>query len=305
MENEKSLTLVRNVDDLGRVGMMLANSGYFIDATDAAQASVKVLAGMEMGFGAFSSMTGIHLIKGKPTVGANLMAAAVKANPKYDYRVLKMEDDEVCIEFFERVNGKLESIGKSKFDVRDAQKAGTQNMGKFPRNMLFARAISNGIKWYCPDVFNGSTTYVPEELGVEVDDEGNVKIENDGTIKLNPQIEPAIIEAEAVPVNENKDIKKEQKLHALNYPGDEKLLRGFELPKNFQTSLTVEDARAMKDTAGMSYGEKDLGDLYIMYDAIMKRLERNQLADNEKIALQDKACAILLIFNDEKVKRGF
>ena len=305
MENEKSLTLVRNVDDLGRVGMMLANSGYFIDATDAAQASVKVLAGMEMGFGAFSSMTGIHLIKGKPTVGANLMAAAVKANPKYDYRVLKMEDDEVCIKFFERVNGKLESIGKSKFDVRDAQKAGTQNMGKFPRNMLFARAISNGIKWYCPDVFNGSTTYVPEELGVEVDDEGNVKIENDGTIKLNPQIEPAIIEAEAVPVNENKDIKKEQKLHALNYPGDEKLLRGFELPKNFQTSLTVEDARAMKDTAGMSYGEKDLGDLYIMYDAIMKRLERNQLADNEKIALQDKACAILLIFNDEKVKRGF
>ena len=305
MENEKSLTLVQNVDDLGRVGMMLAKSGYFIDATDAAQASVKVLAGMEMGFGAFSSMTGIHLIKGKPTVGANLMAAAVKASPKYDYRVLKMEDDEVCIEFFERVNGKLESIGKSKFDVRDAQKAGTQNMGKFPRNMLFARAISNGIKWYCPDVFNGSTTYVPEELGVEVDDEGNVKIENDGTIKLNPQIEPAIIEAEAVPVNENKDIKKEQKLHALNYPGDEKLLRGFELPKNFQTSLTVEDARAMKDTAGMSYGEKDLGDLYIMYDAIMKRLERNQLADNEKIALQDKACAILLIFNDEKVKRGF
>ena len=305
MENEKSLTLVQNVDDLGRVGMMLAKSGYFIDATDAAQASVKVLAGMEMGFGAFSSMTGIHLIKGKPTVGANLMAAAVKASPKYDYRVLKMEDDEVCIEFFERVNGKLESIGKSKFDVRDAQKAGTQNMGKFPRNMLFARAISNGIKWYCPDVFNGSTTYVPEELGVEVDDEGNVKIENDGTIKLNPQIEPAIIEAEAVPVNENKDIKKEQKLHALNYPGDEKLLRGFELPKNFQTSLTIEDAKAMKDTAGMSYGEKDLGDLYIMYDAIMKRLERNQLADNEKIALQDKACAILLIFNDEKVKRGF
>ena len=150
--------------------------------------------------------------------------------------------------------------------------------------------------------------WVPAEHGFSysrVVIKGSVKIENDGTIKLNPQIEPAIIEAEAVPVNENKDIKKEQKLHALNYPGDEKLLRGFELPKNFQTSLTVEDARAMKDTAGMSYGEKDLGDLYIMYDAIMKRLERNQLADNEKIALQDKACAILLIFNDEKVKRGF
>ena len=28
--------------------------------------------------------------------------------------------------------------------------------------MLFARAISNGVKWYCPDVFGGPV-YVPEE----------------------------------------------------------------------------------------------------------------------------------------------
>lgn len=29
--------------------------------------------------------------------------------------------------------------------------------------MLFARAISNGVKWYCPDVFAGPV-YVPEEM---------------------------------------------------------------------------------------------------------------------------------------------
>jgi hypothetical protein len=29
--------------------------------------------------------------------------------------------------------------------------------------MLFARAISNGVKWYCPDVFCGPV-YVPEEM---------------------------------------------------------------------------------------------------------------------------------------------
>jgi hypothetical protein len=29
--------------------------------------------------------------------------------------------------------------------------------------MLFARAISNGVKWYCPDVFSGPV-YVPEEM---------------------------------------------------------------------------------------------------------------------------------------------
>ena len=47
-------------------------------------------------------------------------------------------------------------------------------MNKFPRNMLFARAISNGARWYCPDLFNGNAVYVPEELGAVVDGDGNV-----------------------------------------------------------------------------------------------------------------------------------
>lgn len=56
----------------------------------------------------------------------------------------------------------------------DAAKAGTQNMGKFPRNMLFARCISNGVKWFCPDIFLGAPVYTPEELGATVDDDGTV-----------------------------------------------------------------------------------------------------------------------------------
>ena len=39
--------------------------------------------------------------------------------------------------------------------------------------MLFARCISNGIKWFCPDVFSGSV-YTPEELGATVNEEGDV-----------------------------------------------------------------------------------------------------------------------------------
>jgi hypothetical protein len=37
--------------------------------------------------------------------------------------------------------------------------------------MLFARAMSNGARWHCPDIFGGPI-YTPEELGVEVDGEG-------------------------------------------------------------------------------------------------------------------------------------
>jgi hypothetical protein len=156
----------------------LPPSGYFEANVKAdvavAQMCVKVLAGRELGFGPFASVNGIHVVKGKPAVSANLMAAAVKGNPRYDYRVRQMDNDAVSLEFFEFVDGKRESLGLSTFTKQDAAKAGTQNMDKFGRNMMFARAMSNGVKWFCPDVFDGNAVYVPEELGATVDGDGNV-----------------------------------------------------------------------------------------------------------------------------------
>lgn len=163
---------IRTIDDISRVANMLNASGYFADSRDAAQCGVKVLAGCEMGFGAFASMAGIHIIKGKPSVGANLMAAAVKRHPKYNYRVLEHSDQVCRIEFYEYWEGKLQPAGTSEFTIADARKAQTQNLDKYARNMLFARAMSNGVKWYCPDVFD-APVYTPEELGASVDGEGN------------------------------------------------------------------------------------------------------------------------------------
>ena len=162
--------LIRNLDDAERAAQAMAASGYFQDAAKAAQAIVKILAGHEMGFGPFASMNGIHIIQGRPAVGANLMAAAVKRSGRYNYRVTEMSDTRCAITFYE--NGQV--CGESVFTIEDARKAQTKNLDKFPRNMLFARAMSNGVRWYCPDVFAGSAVYVPEELGAAVDSEGNV-----------------------------------------------------------------------------------------------------------------------------------
>jgi hypothetical protein len=153
-------------------------SGYFKDATSEAQAIVKIVFGQEMGFGPAASMSGIYIIQGKPSISANLMAAAVKQSPKYDYRVREMSDDVVSIEFFEA----SQSIGVSKFTAEDAKRAGTQNMGKFPRNMLFARAMSNGVKWFAPDIFSGAAVYDPGELGATVDYETGEIVDSRATI---------------------------------------------------------------------------------------------------------------------------
>jgi len=136
-------------------------SGMFPDIKSAAQAVVKIQAGQEIGIPPFAAMSGIHIIQGKPTIGAGLIASRIKGSGKYDYRI-KQQDEKACsIDFFQ---GK-ELIGNSTFTIEDAKKAGTKNIDKFARNMLFARAISNGVKWYCPDVFAGPV-YTPEDFDV-------------------------------------------------------------------------------------------------------------------------------------------
>ena len=196
--------LVRNIDDLARVSKLLADSGYFTDARDAAQCGVKVLAGLEMGIGAFSSMAGIHVIKGKPSIGAGLMAAAVKRSGKYNYRVTRHTASECVIDFFERG----EPCGTSSFSMDDAKAAGlvnNDNWKRAPRNMLFARALSNGVRWYAPDVFDVST-YVPEELGADVDDEGNVVRVPAAAAKVTIESTPAAPAVAPVEVIEDADV---------------------------------------------------------------------------------------------------
>jgi len=168
--NTSLITTNEHVDALSRVSKAMVASGYFTDAKDVAQAFVKVQAGAELGLPPVASMSGIHIVKGKPTLGANLIATLIKNDRRYNYRVLDLTDTICTIQFYE--DG--QACGISEFTADDAKRAGTQNMAKFPKNMLFARAISNGAKWYTPGIFGGVTVYTAEELGVPVDEEGDI-----------------------------------------------------------------------------------------------------------------------------------
>jgi hypothetical protein len=168
------MTRIQTVDDLGQLGQIFVKSGFFADTRDAAQAIVKVMAGQELGFAPIASMTGVYIVKGKVSLSANLIAAAIKRSGRYNFRVRK-HDATVCeVEFFECDKlGNKESIGFSSFSIEEARAAKLTDSAtwkSFPRNMLYARAISNGAKWHCPDVFGGPI-YTPDELGATVDGE--------------------------------------------------------------------------------------------------------------------------------------
>jgi hypothetical protein len=162
--------------EIMNIGKAFAESGMFPDIKSAAQAVVKIQAGAEMGIPPFAAMSGIHIIQGKPTIGAGLMAANVKASNKYDYKVIEQTEKVCSIDFYK---GK-EKLGNSTFTIEEAKKAGTKNLDKFPKNMLFARAISNGVKFYTPDVFSGPV-YTPEEFDVVTQDINHTDIKEEVT----------------------------------------------------------------------------------------------------------------------------
>lgn len=158
---------------LERLGLIFYKSGMFRDVKSASQAVVKMAAGQELGIGVFAAMQGLHVMDGKVTLGAGVIAAQIRKHPHYDFRVLEHTGETCSIEF----TYKGDIVGISTFTIQDAQQAGLIKSGggwtKFPKNMLYARAMSNGARWYCPDVFAGPI-YTPDELGVEVNEQGDV-----------------------------------------------------------------------------------------------------------------------------------
>ena len=155
------------------IGQVMARSGLFPDITRVSQAVVKVLAGRELGIGPFAAMSDIHIIEGKPVIGARILAALVRQSAVYDYEIVEWTNQRCAIDFY-RHGQKLEPTVT--FDQQDAKRAELDkptragkpsNHTKFPRNMKFARAMSNGVGLHCPDLTAGAPVYTPDELGVE------------------------------------------------------------------------------------------------------------------------------------------
>lgn len=131
-----------------------------------AKGIIAIQYGAEIGIGPMQALNGIYIVEGSPAMGAGLMASLIKRSGRYNYRVLRHNSKGCEIEFFD--NG--QPCGKSIYTMEDASKQGLSqkyNWKKFPKNMVFARALSNGARWYCADVFLGAI-YTPDELSDKI-----------------------------------------------------------------------------------------------------------------------------------------
>lgn len=165
-ENSSEVVSLKSLEEPMAMGDVFAQSGMFPDIKSKAQAAVKILAGKELGLSPFESMIGIYLVSGRLALTANTMASLIKRGNKYDYAVEEHTEETCKIMFYKHASdGSDDPLGESIFTIKDAARAGIANKDNwknYPRNMLFARALANGCRWYCPDAVRGY--YTLEEM---------------------------------------------------------------------------------------------------------------------------------------------
>jgi hypothetical protein len=172
-------------NDMMSMGKVFAQSGMFPDAKSAAVCATKLIVGQGMGLNPYESMTGLHIITGKVTLSANLMATSIKRSGKYDYRSVT-DDKTSTITFFDVQGAEPVELGSKTFTMAMAKRAGLGGpvWNNYPEAMLFARCISSGYREHCPDALGGAPVYVEEHGELEI---GGTLVEHRATMAALPE----------------------------------------------------------------------------------------------------------------------
>jgi len=169
------------------LGDIFVKSGLFKDLTGQAEAAVKILAGRELGLTPLESVGGIYLVNGKVALQSKLIAALIRRSKRYDYVIDVLTNEECAITFYKLTpeGQRGDKLGQSSFTIKDAALAGIINKQvwkSFPKNMLYARAITNGARFFAPDAYCGFSTEEMEEIGEMPVSTSTVSITTEGEV---------------------------------------------------------------------------------------------------------------------------
>jgi len=162
----QELAIPVSFEETTNLARAFVQSGMFSDTKQLSQAIVKIQAGRELGLPPVYSMQNINMIRNRLTTSANTMAMLIKKSGRYNYRIKEHTDRSCTIVFYELDGEKWIEVGESTFTLEDAKRADLvkpdSGWMKYPRAMLFSRAISQGARLYCPDAIGG--IYTDEEI---------------------------------------------------------------------------------------------------------------------------------------------
>jgi hypothetical protein len=179
-----------SIEQASKLAAQLAQSALLPDALRGKPADVLVtlITGHELGLSPMQAIRGLHVIKGKAVMSADLTVALVKKHAECLYFKLVETTAQRAVYATERKN---EGETKMAFAIEDAQRAGLtggDNWKKYPAAMLRARCASALARAVYPDLTLG--VYDPDEAREFSNGSGNG--------------EPARVEVDVTPPAEGK-----------------------------------------------------------------------------------------------------
>lgn len=164
---------LRSLHQMRIFGHDAAQSRFYPGIQTAEQAMVKLQFGFEMGFRQPAAiLAGVHIIEGRPSMSVHMLSARIRASGKYRFAIKERTVEKCVLEFFERDGDKWLAMGESEWTMADATRAGLANKANwknYPRAMLYARALGEGARVFCSDLFFG-VIYTEEESADVRDD---------------------------------------------------------------------------------------------------------------------------------------
>jgi hypothetical protein len=152
----------------------LVRSGFLPDSIRTPEQAIAIaLKGHEIGMPMMQAFSSINIIKGKPTISAEGMNALIRKHcPRAKLEILE-NDALICTIRATRPGEASFTHSYTMDDARRANITGNPSWTKYPDAMLFARCISSIARRVFPDCLQG-ISYTPEELGAEVNEDGEI-----------------------------------------------------------------------------------------------------------------------------------
>lgn len=156
---EQIAIIPKTIQELGVMSEGFFKSGFYPNVKSVQGAMVVIQTGLELGLTPAKAMNQINIINGRPALSAQCMNGLMQAR---GIKVSTIKNDNTeCIVSGTR-NGVTEEVSYKMEDAKKAGLDGKDNWKKYPRRMLFARAISELANKIAPDVIMG--LYTQEEV---------------------------------------------------------------------------------------------------------------------------------------------
>jgi hypothetical protein len=196
-----SIPSPQEIETLTKLGNMAVRSGFLPQSIKTPeQAVIIMLKGKELNIPPMQAFSSIAVVNGKPTIGAELMLTLIYKNIPGAIVDYLETSNKVCTIEAKRPGGKPSKFSFSIEDAKQANLLGKSVWTQYPAAMLRARCISIMARAMFPDALAG-VVYTPEELGAEVDDEGEI-------VDVTPPKEGGAKEPEGKPLTQSQSLPK-------------------------------------------------------------------------------------------------